>query len=127
MLFRGPSAVAGGLFLKEKTDIIKMWRGRIAPKGTLRVGLVRMEYFVYILQSRKVKRFYIGFTIDLQRRLVEHNNGKTRSTRPFTPWKLIYFETFKDKKEAYKREWHLKHPHGYKEKLLIIHKYGEVA
>jgi len=40
---------------------------------------------------------------------------------------LIYIEEYKDKKLAYKREWHLKHPVGYQEKLGIIRKFGEVA
>jgi len=87
-----------------------------------------MEYhFVYVLRSQKVRRFYIGCTTDLKKRLKEHNSGKTKSTKPFRPWKIIYFERFSDKKEAFKREWHLKHPKGYLEKLEIIKKYGEVA
>ena len=86
-----------------------------------------MKYFVYILKSLKEKRFYVGFTIDLERRLLEHNEGNTKSTRPFRPWKLIYSESFESKSEAMRREWFLKHAKGRKEKLEIIKKYGEVA
>ena len=56
-----------------------------------------------------------------------HNGGKNRSTKPFKPWKVIYTEDFNEKSEAYKREWFLKHPAGYKEKRAIIDKYGGVA
>jgi len=86
-----------------------------------------MKHFVYILKSIRFKRYYIGYTVDVERRVVEHNIGNTKSTRPFKPWKLIYYEEYNNKSEAYKREWHLKHPKGYKEKLEIINKFGEVA
>ncbi len=73
------------------------------------------------------KRHYIGITTDPIRRLVEHNSGSTRSTRPFKPWKMIHTEEFDSRKEACKREWYLKHAKGYKEKLDIAKKYGEIA
>lgn len=86
-----------------------------------------MKHFVYILKSVKNSRHYIGYTLNLERRVIEHNKGSTKSTKPFAPWRLIYYESFDDKSEAYKREWYLKHPKGYKEKLRIIKQYGEVA
>jgi putative endonuclease len=86
-----------------------------------------MEYKVYILKSTIKERYHIGCSSDVNKRLDEHNKGKTKSTRPFRPWKLIYFECFSSKELAFKKEWHLKHPAGYLEKLEIIKKYGEVA
>ena len=86
-----------------------------------------MEYFVYILESKKVKRFYIGCTANLNNRLSEHNSGQTKSTKPFRPWKLVYSEVFLDRKEAFKREWYLKHPAGYLEKIKIIKNIGGVV
>jgi putative endonuclease len=86
-----------------------------------------MKYHAYILKSSLRKRYYIGVTSDLEKRIEEHNAGKTKSTRPYLPWKIIYSECFSDKKEAYKREWHLKHPVGYLEKIEIIKKFGRVA
>jgi len=85
-----------------------------------------MKYFVYMLENVD-GRHYIGITTDPERRLVEHNNGSTRSTRPFRPWKLIYSKDFETRKEACKREWYLKHSGGYKEKLEIINRYGGIA
>jgi len=85
-----------------------------------------MDYFVYILKNNN-GRHYIGITTDPARRLIEHNKGNTKSTRPFKPWKVIYLEKYTDRSQACKREWYLKHPIGYKEKLEIIYKHGGVA
>lgn len=85
-----------------------------------------MKYFVYILENAK-GRHYVGITTEPERRLVEHNNGSAKSTRPFGPWKMIYTEEFKSRQDACKREWYLKNAAGRKEKISIIRKYGEVA
>ena len=68
-------------------------------------------YYVYLLQSEKDKRFYVGFTSDLKRRIFEHNTAKVQSTKAFIPYRLIYFEGFRSKKDALNREKMLKH-HG---------------
>ena len=86
-----------------------------------------MKYYVYFIKSYLKERYYIGCATDVGKRLKDHNLGKTKSTKPYRTWKLIYIEEFLEKKEAYKREWHLKHPKGYIEKLEIIKKFGEVA
>ena len=85
--------------------------------------------FVYMLQSKSIRRFYIGVTTNLANRIEQHNNGHTKSTRPYRPWVLIYFETFSDKSLAYKREYHLKHASGYleKKKIIGIYQFGEIA
>jgi len=45
---------------------------------------------------------------DIEVRLKEHNAGKTRSTKGFIPWKLIYKEGVSTRLEARKREIYLK-------------------
>lgn len=65
-------------------------------------------YFVYILQSKKVNRYYIGYTNDLNKRLNDHNIGKVRSTKTYRSWNIIYTEEFQNKNEAYKREIQIK-------------------
>ncbi|MFA5021926.1 MAG: GIY-YIG nuclease family protein [Patescibacteria group bacterium] len=84
-------------------------------------------YYVYIIKSLKNNRHYIGCTLNLEARIRQHNQGKTKSTKPYRPWRLIYSEEFLEKDLAFKREWCLKHPKGYLEKLEIIKKFGEVA
>jgi putative endonuclease len=67
-----------------------------------------MKYFVYILQSLRDNRFYIGFTTNVENRLNYHNAGKQRSTKSRIPFKLIYTEEFDNKKSALKREKQIK-------------------
>ncbi|MBU2542282.1 GIY-YIG nuclease family protein [Patescibacteria group bacterium] len=68
-------------------------------------------YYVYIIKSIKTKGIYIGSTNDLRRRFVEHNSGKSFSTKHKMPWKLIYYEAFLSEKDARERERQLKN-HG---------------
>lgn len=68
-------------------------------------------YYLYLLQSEKTKKYYVGFTSNLKERLNQHNAGKVQSTKPNIPYKLIYFEGFRSKEDALKREKKLKH-HG---------------
>ncbi len=59
---------------------------------------------IYILQSQKSGRYYIGSTNDISRRLKEHNSGKTKSTKNKGPWEIIYTENFSNRLEARRRE-----------------------
>ena len=68
-----------------------------------------MNWFLYILRSiSKPSKIYIGSTNDLERRLKDHDNGNTRSTKYFVPWEIAYSEEYKTKKEARDRERQLK-------------------
>lgn len=61
-------------------------------------------YYVYILKSIKYDKLYTGSTKDLKKRLVEHNLGKVQSTKPYLPWRLIYYEGHIIKSLAIKTE-----------------------
>ena len=74
--------------------------------------------FVYILQSEVNNRYYVGSTIDLERRLDEHNTGKSKYTRLTRPFKLVFVEKFENVIEARKLEYKLKK----KKSRLIIEK-----
>ncbi len=65
-------------------------------------------WFVYILKSQKTKKHYIGFTDNLERRLGEHNSGKTVSLKFHIPLELIYTERFDSREEACEREKKIK-------------------
>lgn len=67
-----------------------------------------MEYFVYVLESNIDGRLYKGQTSDIEKRIIEHNSGKTKSTKGYKPWKLVYFETFETRDEAVIREKYFK-------------------
>jgi putative endonuclease len=72
-----------------------------------------MIYFVYVLISLKDKKFYIGYTSDLKRRIFQHNQGKTDSLKNRGPLKLIYFEGFVNKKDAQEKEKFYKSGRGH--------------
>ena len=59
-----------------------------------------MTYIVYILKSEKTGNSYVGHTSDLDKRLLEHNNGKSISTRSRRPWVLVYKEEYETRVEA---------------------------
>jgi len=65
-------------------------------------------YYVYVLRSIPSGRLYKGYCSDLQRRLLEHNTGKTTSTKPFVPWKIVYYEVLYSLEEAVAREKYFK-------------------
>lgn len=66
-------------------------------------------YFVYSLQSAlKPDLYYIGLTTDLDRRIEEHNSGKSIHTNKFKPWALIVSISFTDRVKAEKFEKYLK-------------------
>jgi putative endonuclease len=65
-------------------------------------------FFVYALRSEKDGRIYVRFSSDLSKRLNEHNAGKTKSTKGFRPWTLIYSEEIPTREMARKREKYLK-------------------
>jgi len=69
-------------------------------------------YYTYVLFSLKDKRFYIGFTRNIDRRLIDHNNGKNLSTRTRRPFKLIYYEYHLAKSDALRREKYFKTSKG---------------
>jgi predicted GIY-YIG superfamily endonuclease len=60
---------------------------------------------VYILRSlTKNKRYYIGITDKLYRRLQEHNRVTTGYSKRYAPWELATYIVFKDKLLADKFE-----------------------
>ena len=69
-------------------------------------------FYNYILRSIKNGNLYIGYTADLKKRLKEHNQGLNKSTKPYKPWKLIYYEACLNEKDTKRRERYLKTTQG---------------
>ena len=68
-----------------------------------------MCYYVYVLQSKKDMKWYTGFTVDIRKRLKEHDEGQHESwTKGRGPFELIYCEMCKNKQDAKNREIYLK-------------------
>lgn len=83
--------------------------GKLYYKLTLRV-----MFYVYVLQSSKDGKFYIGYTHNLRNRLIEHKGGKVQSTKNRLPLKLIYCEAYLAKSDAEGREKFLKSGSGHR-------------
>ena len=81
-------------------------------------------YYVYVLYSSGYNKIYIGYTSDLDGRVVAHNHEKNKGwTKSFQPWKLVYHEAFDSKSEALRREQELKSQKGreyIRQNLLFI-------
>ena len=81
-------------------------------------------YYVYILKSERNGKHYIGYTEDLETRILAHNLGKVRSTKAYKPYKLIYKEEYENKRMARKREIFFKSGQGrlqLQNKLTVLH------
>ncbi len=65
-------------------------------------------YFVYILKCND-GTFYTGYTVDLEKRLAKHNQGKaSKYTRGRLPVEIVYTERFDSKSQAMQREASIK-------------------
>lgn len=69
-------------------------------------------YYTYILRSSKSKIFYYGWTKDLRKRVREHNEGLSFATKPYVPWKLVFYAAFETEKQAKDFELYLKSGSG---------------
>ena len=65
-------------------------------------------FIVYILYSSSIDKYYVGFTNDLERRLLEHNRKKGKYTDVGIPWVVVHQEHYSLKSEAMKREKQIK-------------------
>lgn len=76
--------------------------------------------FVYILLSHKDKKTYVGSTIDLDNRIIEHSKGLVLSTKNRRPLELIYEEGFNTIEEARAKEKFYKTSYGRRKLRKII-------
>lgn len=72
-----------------------------------------MFYTVYLLEGQN-KKWYIGFTVNLEKRLENHRTKRVISTRKMKNLKVIYCECYLNKLDAWGREKFLKSGAGRK-------------
>ncbi len=63
---------------------------------------------IYALKSLVKNYIYVGMTQNLDERIKRHNSGRERTTKPYSPFELIYTEEFQTRIEARKREKYFK-------------------
>ena len=71
-------------------------------------------YYFYILRSLKNEKLYIGSTPNLKNRLLSHNNGENKATKPNIPYELVFYSGFMNTKDAINCERYFKTSAGWK-------------
>ncbi len=66
------------------------------------------NFTTYILYSKKLDKYYIGYTSDIDIRLIRHNQNSKGFTGRANDWKVVYATHFLTKVEAYAYERKLK-------------------
>ncbi len=75
-------------------------------------------FYVYVLRSLKDKKYYVGQTNNVTKRLLLHNTGKVKSTMYRRPFELVGFKEFETRDEARWYEYSVKHHSDKKKRLL---------
>lgn len=65
-------------------------------------------FFVYVLWSDSIQRYYVGSTVDVSNRLREHNAGESASTQRGFPWEIVYVEELPTRGGALRKENQIK-------------------
>lgn len=80
-------------------------------------------YHVYVIDSTDHDFLYIGMTNNLSRCLKEHNNGEENSTKAYAPFNLIFYEGYRNKSDAKRREEYLKTTKGKRVLCRVLRDY----
>lgn len=79
-------------------------------------------YYVYIMRSiDRPGIYHVGYTVDLERRMDQHNDGRCFETSQYAPWELVWQGQFLDRTKAINFEKFLKTPSGvdfYRNRLI---------
>jgi len=79
-----------------------------------------MPCYIYILGSHDGLRTYVGWTVDLEARLKQHNAGTGAKSTRGRQWQILYAERHKTRSAAMSREWHLKRDKMFRKALRGI-------
>ena len=80
-----------------------------------------MTGFVYVLgcDAPDGYRTYVGWALDLERRLAQHNSGTGAKSTRGRVWCLIYAERLPSRTAAMSREWYLKRDRQMRRQLAL--------
>ncbi|MEN2486829.1 GIY-YIG nuclease family protein [Flavobacterium sp. B11] len=65
-------------------------------------------FYIYIIYSKTLDKYYVGSCQNIEQRLQDHLNSRSKFTKVAKDWELKYSETFFTRSEAYKRELQIK-------------------
>lgn len=80
-----------------------------------------MIAYVYVLGSEEggVRKTYVGWTTDPDRRLEQHNTGRGAKSTRGRIWCVLYLERYETRNEAMRREWALKRDKAFRAVLRV--------
>lgn len=73
-------------------------------------------FYIYILHSSSINKYYVGYTSNIEERLYKHNQSHKGYTALSSDWIIVYTETFTNKAAAIQREQQIK---GWKSRKMI--------
>lgn len=65
-------------------------------------------YYTYILFSKSINKYYVGYTSDLKKRFDRHGKDRSKFTGQCDDWEMVKFFEFETKSEAMKLESKIK-------------------
>jgi len=77
-------------------------------------------FYVYVLKSLQKDWMYIGYTANLEKRFSEHQKGLSAATKPYKPFELVFYEAYKSKGDAKRREEYFKTSKGKRSLRLLL-------
>ena len=101
-------------------------QAQVGPQSEiyLKVSLFCFMYFVYILFSASLNKYYVGYTHDVDQRVYKHHRKHKGFTASAHDWMIVYTETFDDKTKAILREKEIKNWKSRKMIEKLIHAHG---
>jgi putative endonuclease len=90
---------------RDKTKTARSARKKLCSRAKGDLGLM---HYLYVVRSVSDDWFYIGYTWNLRTRLRQHSEGNSFATSHRGPWKLIYYEAYREQANALGREKYLK-------------------
>ena len=78
--------------------------------------------FVYVIGTPTAKgcQTYVGWTLDPDRRLAQHNSGTGAKSTRGRLWQILYIEKLETPAAAMSREWHLKRDRRFRRQLVSL-------
>ena len=80
-----------------------------------------MIYYVYLIISKKLNKYrsYVGYTNNINKRILLHNSSKGAKFTRGNKWKLIYVKKYYEKSTAMKEEYKLKKNYKLRNKIKM--------
>jgi len=75
-----------------------------------------MAYYVYILKSKSIEKYYTGISSNPELRLSYHNTFEKGFTSRYRPWEIVFTKEYESKEIAHQVELKIK---SWKSKSMI--------